>query len=92
MNNLYLVGFMGTGKTTVGKLVGQLLNKKFVDMDELIIESEGCSISDIFSHKGEPYFRDIETQVLKSIAGQQSLVVSTGGGCVEREKNRELIM
>ena len=91
MSNLYLIGFMGTGKTTVGKYVAELLEMNFVDMDEMVVESEGCSINEIFKNKGEPYFREIESKILESISGSESLVVSTGGGCIESEFNRNLM-
>jgi len=82
---------MGAGKTTVGKHVAELLEKKFVDMDEMIVASAGCSINEIFRLKGEPYFREIESNVLENISREDSLVVSTGGGCIESKRNRNLM-
>lgn len=91
MKNIYLVGFMGTGKTTVGKLLSQSLNKRFVETDELIEKREGKKIVDIFAHYGEPYFRKVEKEVLKEVANQSDLVVSCGGGIVIDEENVRLL-
>jgi shikimate kinase len=64
---------------------------QFIDMDDVIVKTEGTSINEIFSRTGEPFFRDLETQVLQKIAEKNSIVVSTGGGCIEREMNRSLM-
>jgi shikimate kinase len=106
--NIILTGFMGSGKSSVGKLlakelddksgkssVGQLLseklNYKFVDLDELIVKHEGKSINDIFAEKGEKYFRDIETKIVKEISLEDKQVVATGGGVVLREENMDAL-
>src|ERR1700722_2045536 len=78
--NLALIGFMGTGKTSVGRLVAEQLNFEFLDTDEMILARTGRTISDIFSRDGEPAFREMERQILKELSGRQQLVVSTGGG------------
>ncbi len=87
MKNIILVGFMGTGKTAVGKELAKRLNMKFVDMDDIIEEREGMKITDIFAKKGEPYFRSVEKEVAKGISKQPNLVVAAGGGAVIDEEN-----
>lgn len=82
---------MGTGKTTVGRMLAGSLNSRFVDMDELIVEHENRPISEIFSQDGESVFRALETKTLNEIATQMPMVVSTGGGCIERAGNREIL-
>lgn len=91
MQNIYLVGFMGTGKTTVGKLVADKLGVKFVEMDAVIEEQEGIKIVDIFAQKGEPYFRGLEKELLKELSVQHDLVVSCGGGLVCDDQNLKLL-
>ncbi len=89
--NIYLVGFMGTGKTTVGKLLAVSLKKKFLEMDEAIEQRDGRSIADIFSGKGEAYFRKIEKDILKEISQNKNLVVSCGGGVVMDKENLDIL-
>lgn len=91
MKNIYLVGFMGTGKTTVGKILANKLSKEFVEMDYLIEQKEGQKITDIFKEKGEAYFRKLENDLLLKISSQSDLVVSCGGGLVCNEKNLRLL-
>jgi len=91
MKNIVLVGFMGTGKSTVGKRLADELGLKFIDSDEVIKESAGCEIGEIFATKGEVYFRDLETEVIADLGQKSDLVISTGGGAVLREKNIELL-
>lgn len=90
MERIYIVGFMGTGKSTVGKLIAEKLNKKFIEMDELIEERESQKIKNIFAKKGEAYFRTLEHELLKEISMKIGLVVSCGGGLVCNEKNLSL--
>lgn len=87
MKNIYLVGFMGTGKTAVGRELAKRKKWKFVDLDELIELSEGRSIPDIFSKKGEAYFRRVEKKVLQQVSRENKFVVSCGGGIVINEEN-----
>ncbi len=91
MKNIYLVGFMGTGKTTVGRLLAQQLKKKFVEMDEEIERQEKKSIVEIFSKKGEPYFRKLEKRLLKGLAKESNLVISCGGGLICDEENLKIL-
>ena len=85
--NIYLVGFMGTGKTAVGLELAKKKKWPFVDLDELIELKEKRSIADIFSKKGETYFRKLERQALKEVAKEKEFVVSCGGGIVTNEDN-----
>ncbi len=85
--NIVLTGFMCTGKTSVGKLLAEKLGYQFVDTDDLIEQRVGMKISDIFAVYGEPYFRDVETEVVKEVAKKDKFVISTGGGVVLRKVN-----
>ena len=87
MKNIVLVGLMGAGKSSVGKLLAQKLNLSFVDTDEFIEKQENIKISDIFSKYGEQYFRDLENKVISDLATKTSLVISTGGGSVQNINN-----
>jgi len=87
MGNIILVGFMGTGKTTVGKALAKRLGYRFVDMDDIIEEREGMKISEIFEKKGEQYFRRGESEVAADIPLRSDLVVAAGGGAVINEEN-----
>ena len=78
--NLALIGFMGTGKTSVGRLVSEQLNFGFLDTDEQIQTHTGRLIADIFSKDGEPAFRELERQVVEELSARSQLVISTGGG------------
>jgi shikimate kinase len=89
--NVVLVGFMGTGKSAVGKLVAARLRFQFVDNDNLIVERAGKEITEIFAQQGEAAFRDYETRALESLVHLNRCVVSTGGGAVLREQNRALL-
>jgi shikimate kinase len=80
--NIVLVGFMGTGKTTVGHALAQQLGMTFVDMDDMIVSRQGKSIPDIFAQDGEPRFRALERELAGELAGREGLVVGTGGGIV----------
>ena len=89
--NVILTGFMGTGKSSVGKLLAAQLNFTFRDLDALIVAQEGRSINSIFSSNGESYFRSVESSVLKQVLQKSSQVVSTGGGAVIMKENRDLM-
>jgi shikimate kinase len=77
---IYIIGFMGSGKTTAGKKLASLLGWSFIDLDKKIEEVTGKTIPEIFSESGEDYFRDIETQILRSLKSSANTVISTGGG------------
>jgi shikimate kinase len=85
--NIVLIGFMGTGKTVVGRAIANKINTEFVDVDLLIEKEAGMNISDIFSRKGEEYFRDIEGKVIKKVSYMKNVVIATGGGAVLRKEN-----
>lgn len=85
--NIILTGFMGTGKSTVGRLVASKLGREFVDMDSLIEPREGRTINQIFVESGEPYFRQLEADLCRELAQQVGLVIATGGGALVPEGN-----
>lgn len=89
--NIFLIGFMGSGKTTVGRRLAQRLGYDFADLDQLLVEREGRSIPEIFAEHGEAYFRACESTVLAGQGGRTATVFATGGGIVGREQNRALM-
>lgn len=89
--NVYLIGYRGTGKTSLGRILSIKLNQIFVDTDDLIVESEGMLIPEIFKQKGEEYFREIEHNILEDISQRNDMIIATGGGMVIREDNRDLL-
>jgi shikimate kinase len=89
--NLALVGFMGTGKTSVGRLVAEQLHFDFFDTDDLIQIRTGRSIVDIFAKDGEPAFRALERQIVGELAGRKNTVISTGGGLPTNLENLEAL-
>ncbi len=92
MKHIILIGFMGSGKSTYGKLIANKLGYSFVDTDSYIERKEGRSISDIFSDDGEEYFRSLETEVLRELMQEDKpQVLSLGGGTPLRENNRKLM-
>src|SRR5882672_1989179 len=86
-SNLALIGFMGTGKTSVGRVVAEMLGFQFLDTDELIQSRTGRTIADIFSKEGEPVFRDLERQVVQELSTREKTVISTGGGLPTNAEN-----
>ncbi len=91
MNNIVLCGFMGSGKTVVGKELAKILGVKFVDTDELIEKEQGVAIKAIFAAHGEEYFRDLEYEMCKKVAEMNGAVVSTGGGAMTFQRNVDAI-
>ncbi|MEC8607538.1 MAG: shikimate kinase [Cyanobacteriota bacterium] len=89
--SLYLVGMMGSGKTSTGRPLAERLGYGFVDADAVIEQAAGCSIPEIFERDGEAGFRSLESQVLNAISQRHSLVVATGGGVVTRPENWGLL-
>ena len=89
--NIFLVGLMGAGKSTVGRLLARRLSKRFVDTDHEIEKRNGVTIPVIFEIEGEDGFRRREQEVLADLAQEQGLVLSTGGGIVLRPENREAL-
>ncbi len=91
MKNLVLIGMMGCGKTTCGRLLSRRLGRPLVDTDEVIVSREGRSISEIFAAEGEEYFRDVETAVARELGGREGLIIATGGGLPLRWENAEAL-
>lgn len=91
MNNIVLCGFMGSGKTVVGRELAKIMGAKFVDTDELIEKEQGVAIKAIFAAHGEDYFRDLEYEMCKKVAQMKGAVVSTGGGAMTFARNVEAI-
>lgn len=91
MNNIYLVGFMGTGKSRVGKLLSERTGRRFIDLDNLIEEKENRRISDIFAKEGEVYFRRVEKDFLADMSKEDNLIIACGGGIVIDADNIKLM-
>ncbi|BCN30388.1 shikimate kinase [Anaeromicropila herbilytica] len=90
-DNIILIGFMGTGKTTISHELSKLTGYKEIDTDQYVEEKEGLSIPDLFSKHGEEYFRDLETKALTDLQNINHIIISCGGGIVLRDKNVELL-
>ena len=92
MKHIILIGFMGAGKSTMGKLIANKLGCRFIDTDTYIEKKEGRSISEIFADDGEEYFRNLETETVKELLMQkEKTVIAFGGGTPLKEENRELL-
>lgn len=89
--NLVLTGLMGCGKTTVGRIIATELGWGFLDTDRLIEEATGSTIPALFREKGEPYFRQVEKEVIHGLVGKTRTVVATGGGAVLNGENRRVL-
>ena len=87
MNNIYLIGFMGTGKSTIAKKLQRFLPFQVVELDEAIERVEAMTIPEIFEKKGEDGFRNAESQLLSIIAKEKNQIISCGGGIVLRQEN-----
>ena len=87
MNNIVLCGFMGCGKTVVGKELAKIMGRKFIDTDELIEKEQGIAIKAIFAARGEDYFRELEYEACKKVSEMKNCVISTGGGALTFERN-----
>jgi len=85
--NLALIGFMGTGKTSVGRHVAEHLGFEFLDTDELIQSHTGRTIADIFAKDGEPAFRELERKAVQELSTREKTLISTGGGLPTNEEN-----
>lgn len=89
--HIFLIGFMGCGKSTNAECLAEMTGARQVEMDQMIVENEGMAIADIFEEKGEAYFRELETELIKSFAGVEPAVISCGGGAVLKEENVRLM-
>lgn len=85
--NIFLVGFMGAGKSTVGRILAEKLGYGFCDADKYIEEQAGTTITQIFADHGEEYFRDLESESTEALASGENQVIATGGGVVQRDRN-----
>lgn len=89
--HIYLTGFRGTGKTSVGALLARSLRRTVIDLDGVVTANAGMSISEIFQDGGEVAFRDLESDALESVSQTENAVISLGGGAILRAGNREII-
>ena len=88
--NIILTGIMGCGKTSVGKAISKVLKDyTFVDVDDVIVDIEGMSITEIFEKKSEKYFRELEEKIIEELSEEEDLIISLGGGAFESEVNRK---
>ena len=90
-NNLILTGFMGTGKTSLGKLLAEKLGRCFVDLDQKIEQDTGLTVPQIFEMYGEKYFRELEKKAVEEVSQRRNLVIATGGGTVKDEENIRML-
>jgi shikimate kinase len=89
--NIVLIGFMGSGKSSVGRRLSALTGHRFIDTDDLIVERTGLPITDFFESRGEDAFRDLESAELQELEGVCGIVLATGGGIVLRAENRDAL-
>ena len=89
--NLYLTGYRGTGKSTVGRRLAERLHTQCIDLDDVVEAVAGKSIREIFEQEGEESFRDFESSALIEVSGQDGVVISLGGGAILRPENRKRI-
>lgn len=91
MKNIYLIGFMGAGKSTVANELEQKTEAERVEMDQMIADAQQMTIAEIFDRFGEAHFRDLETELLKTLHRKEDMIVSCGGGSVLRDENTALM-
>lgn len=91
MNNVVLIGFMGSGKSSVGKVLADKLERNFIDMDDEIEVGEDKSINEIFDAYGEDHFRELETSYLEKLLTKKNKVIATGGGVILKEENISIL-
>ena len=91
MDNIFLIGFMGTGKTTVSKALAEILNCKEVDTDKYLVEKYNKEITEMFEVMSEDEFRDAESVAIEEIAKTKPQIISCGGGAVIRKKNSDVL-
>jgi shikimate kinase len=91
MHSIVLVGFMGSGKTTIAMKLSHRLNLRYISTDDMIEKSQKCTINEIFTRKGEDYFRDVEAQAVREACSMDNVIIDLGGGAVIRDENWESI-
>jgi shikimate kinase len=91
IENIALIGFMAVGKSAIGRTLAKKLRRRFVDLDAVIEKSEGMKVRDIFTKKGESYFRQLEKRVLEEVLSRDGQVIATGGGAVMDDDNLRLL-
>lgn len=91
MKNIVLTGFMGAGKTEVGRELSRILGWRIIDVDDEIVKSRNMTINEIFAKFGEPAFRDVETEMIQKAAQKRNVIISTGGGAVLRQENMDIL-
>lgn len=89
--SICLIGFMGSGKTTIGQKLAEALGYRWVDMDQYIEAQEGCTIVEIFKQHGEAYFRRLEYKYLKELVASPPMIISTGGGAITTPENISIL-
>lgn len=89
MKNIILIGFMGSGKTTIAFELSHRLNMRYVSTDDLIEKSQKCTINEIFTRKGEDYFRNVEAEAVRDACSMKNVIIDLGGGAVIRDENWE---
>lgn len=89
--HIYLVGYRGSGKSTVARLLAAKTELDWIDTDDVIEAESGCSIAEIFSHDGEPAFRELETKAIQRLCAEHARVIALGGGAVLSKENRRLM-
>ena len=92
MKTIVLIGMMGSGKTTIGKLLGEKLTLRSIDIDVIIEQNEKRTVSEIFQNEGEKYFRNIERETIKKNFTNKDLIISLGGGAFEDQSTQELLL
>lgn len=90
-DHIFFIGFLGAGKSTLARNVGTMFKRRFIDTDRLVVRRCGKSVTEIFETEGEDRFRELETSALRSLQSERSLLVSCGGGIVEKPVNIELM-
>lgn len=91
IENIALIGFMAVGKSAIGRILAKKLRRRFVDLDALIEKTEGMKIREIFTAKGESYFRQLEKRVLEEVLSREGQIIATGGGAVMDDDNLRLL-
>ena len=92
MKTIVLIGMMGSGKTTIGKLLGEKLTLRSIDIDVIIEQNEKRTVSEIFQNEGEKYFRNIERETIKKNFTNKDVIISLGGGAFEDQLTQELLL